>query len=145
MSYFSPRLPHLLTRADLAQLLTPTYTAANGVDDDEALERMQKAMARPVLVEELYQSLSTALVAARGERTEDQVMDKLSKGVQKRLGKMKPAPATQALLALMVRFNVEIGHAPEPLRATLETEKGRALLRVGFREVGEFLAQQLLK
>ena len=145
MTYFSPRLPHLLTRADLAQLLTPTYAEVVTVDEDEALERMQAAVERPGIAEDLYTAVSTALTAAQGTRSEDELMNKLSKGVQKRLGRMKPAPTTMALSAFMVRVNVELGHAPESLRATLETDKGRALLKSGLAEVGAFLVGALLR
>ena len=145
MTYYSRRLPHLLTPSDLAQLITPTYAEAVTVDEDEALERMQAAVKRPAIVEELYQCVSAALFAAQGTRTEDQVMDKLSKGVQKRLGRMKALEATPALSAFMVRLNVELGHAPETLKATLETDKGRALLAQGLAALGEFLVGSLLK
>jgi hypothetical protein len=145
MIYFSRRLPHVLTRPDLAQLLTPTYAEAVGVDEDEALERMQAAVERQAIVDDLYVSVSSALAAVQGTRSEDEIMNKLSQGVQKRLGRMKPAPVTMALSALMVRVNIELGHAPESLRATLETDKGRALLATGLKEIGEFLVGATLR
>jgi hypothetical protein len=145
MTYFSRRLPHALTHSDLAVLITPTYAEAVGVDEDDALERLQAALLKPAIVDELYQCVSAALTIAQGTRSEDQVMDKLSKGVQRRLGKMKPLEATPALSALMVRLNVELGHAPEALKATLETDKGRALLAQGLANLGEYLVKNLLK
>ena len=145
MTYFSKRLPHVLTHADLAVLLTPTYADAVGVDEDEALERLQRVLGRPGVADELYHSVSAALAAAQGTRSEDQLVDKLSKGVQKRLGKMKALPTTQALSAYMVRLNVELGLAPEQLRATLETDKGRALLAEGLAALGTYLVTTLLK
>ena len=44
MAYFSKRLPHVLTRNDLALLLAPTYMAARGVDREEATERLTHAL-----------------------------------------------------------------------------------------------------
>ncbi|MBI5509614.1 MAG: hypothetical protein HY903_12750 [Deltaproteobacteria bacterium] len=145
MTLFSRRLPHVLTHADLAVLITPTYAEATGVDEDEALERLQEAVQRADIADELYDCVSTALAAAQGTRTEDQLMDKLSKGVQKRRGKLKALPPSTALSAFMVRINVALGHAPEALRGTLDTEKGRALLKSGLRELGEFLVDNLLR
>jgi hypothetical protein len=145
MTYFSHRLPHVLTHNDLAVLITPTYVEAVGVDEDEALERLQAAFQRPAIVDEFYRSVSAALSAAQGTRSEDEVVDKLSKGVQKRLGKMKPLAATPALSAFMVRMNVEIGQAPETLKTALETDKGRALLGDGLRMLGEYLVKNLLR
>jgi hypothetical protein len=144
VTYFSRRLPHALTHADLAVLLTPTYAAEVGVEEDEALERLRHALAVPAIADDLYQSVSTALAAAQGTRSEDELMDRLAKGVAKRAGKMKAAPATQGLAAFMVWVNVELGQAPEQLRATLETDKGRALLNEGLRALGAHLVKSLL-
>lgn len=72
-------------------------------------------------------------------------MDRLSKGVQKRRARVKAAPATPALSAVLVRINLEIGLAPEPMRAQLATEKGRALLEDGLRALGAHLVKELLK
>jgi len=135
----------MLTHNDMAVLITPTYAEAAGVDEDEALERLQAAFQRPAIADELYRSVSAALSAAQGARSEDEVMDKLSRGVQKRLGKMKPLAATPALSAFMVRVNVELGHAPDMLEATLETDKGRSLLAEGLRALGEHLVKNLLR
>src|SRR5690349_12250420 len=41
----SRRLPHVLTRSDLAWILVPTYAAALGVDEEEARERLERAFA----------------------------------------------------------------------------------------------------
>ena len=145
MTYFSRRLLHVLTPADLAVLITPTYAEAVGVDADEALERLQAAVRQPAIADDLYRSVSTALSAAQGSRSEDELMDRLSKGVQRRLGKMKALPATPALSAFMVRVNVELGHAPAALKATLETDKGRALLGEGLDALAQHLVERLLK
>jgi hypothetical protein len=146
MALISRRLPHVLTLSDLATILTPTYGEALGVEDDEARERLVRALARAGIADEAYQCLSDALERVQGARTsEDAVMDKLSKGVQKRRGRVKAAPATAALSAVLVRINLEIGLAPEQMRATLDTEKGKAALATGYRELGAHLVKELLK
>jgi len=143
---FSRRLPHVLTRADLAMLLAPTYAQALSVDEEEALERMKRALERPVVADDLYRGVSEALRQAKGPRTsEDDLMDRLSKGVQARRARAKAAPPSTALSAVLVRINLEIGLAPEQLRATLESEKGRALLEEGLRALGAHLVKDLLR
>ncbi len=146
MPLFSRRLPHVLTRGDLARLLAPTYAAALSVDEEEALERLGRALERPEVAEDLYLGISVALAEAKGPRTtEDALVDKLSAGVQARRWRMRPAPATPALSAVMVRLNLEIGLAPEPMRATLAAGKGQALLEEGLRQLGAHLVKELVK
>jgi hypothetical protein len=146
VTWFSRRLPHVLTRADLALLVAPTYAQALSVDEDEAHERVSRALARPEVLDDLYRGVSAALREVQGPRTtEDAVMDKLSKGVQARRSRAKPAPGSPAIAAVLVRLNLEIGLAPEPMRATLESEKGRAVLEEGLRALGAHLVKDLLK
>lgn len=146
VTLFSRRLPHLLTRADLARILLDTYVDAMSVDDDEALDRLTRALERPELLDALYRGISTALSAAQGARTsEDHLMDKLAKGVQQRRGRVKAAPAHPSVSAVLVRINLELGLAPEPMRATLQSEKGRALLEDGLARLGKHLVTELLR
>lgn len=146
MDPVSRRLPHVLTRADLALALAPTYARAMNVDDDEAHERLVRALEQPGVADDLYRGVSAALAEARGPRTtEDALVDRLSAGVQARRGRVRPAPVGPALSAVLVRLNLEIGLAPEPMRATLETEKGRALLEEGLRALGAHLVRELSK
>ncbi len=146
MPLFSRRLPHVLTRADLAVLLAPTYAKGLSVDEEEALERVTRALERPAVADDLYRGISEALQQAKGPRTsEDDLVDRLAKGVQARRARAKAAPSTPALSAVLVRINLEIGLAPEQLRATLESEKGRALLEEGLRALGSHLVRDLLR
>jgi hypothetical protein len=146
VALFSRRLPHLLTRADLAVLVAPTYAQALSVDEDEARERLEQVLGKSEVADDLYRGLSAALEAAKGPRTtEDALMDKLSAGVQARRARVKAAPATPALSAVMVRLDLEIGLAPEPMRAMLATPRGRALLEEGLRGLGTHLVKELLR
>jgi len=146
MALFSRRLPHVVTIPDLAVILTTTYAEAMSVDEEEAHERLVRALSRTRVSDDLYLGISDALEKLQGERTtEDALMDKLSKGIQKRRGRVKGAPATPGLAAVLVRINLEIGLAPEPMRATLDTDKGRAVLAAGLRDLGAHLVKELLK
>jgi len=143
---FSRRLPHVVTRADLALLLAPTYAHAMSVDEDEAHERVARALERPGVLADLHRALSAGLAAAQGPKTtEDALVDKLSRRVQERRGRVKPAPDHPGIAAVLVRLNLEIGLAPESMRATLETDKGRAVLEAGLAALGKHLVKELLK
>jgi hypothetical protein len=142
----SRRLPHVVTRADLATAIAPTYAEALSVDEEEAHERLVRALERPEVLADVYRGLAGALDAARGPRTtEDALLDKLSKGVQARRGRVKAAPPSPGLSAVLVRVNLELGLAPEQMRATLESEKGRALLEGGLLALGKHLVHELVR
>jgi hypothetical protein len=146
VAYFSKRLPHVLTRADLALLLSPTYAKARGVDGEEAGERLSRALAAPAALDDLYRGISGALAGAKGPRTsEDALVDRLSAGVVARRARARAAAGTPGVSAVLVRLDLELGLAPEPMRATLATEKGRALLEEGLRELGAHLVKELLR
>ncbi len=146
MALFSRRLPHVLTRADLVAILAPTYAKARGVDEEEATERLARALAVPAALDDVYRGVSEALRAAQGPRTsEDALVDKLSAGVVARRARAKPAEATPAISAALVRLDLEIGLAPEAMRATLATPRGSALREEGLRAHGAHLVKELLR
>jgi hypothetical protein len=143
---FSRRLPHVVTRKDLALLLSPSYAASAEVDFDEAHERMERAVGSQRVVDHLYAGLSAALHERKGPRTgEDQLMDELSAGVQKRRSRVKPAAPSPGISAVMVLLNLELGYAPEMMRGALENPKGKALLDDGLRALGVHLLKELIK
>ncbi|HET7785530.1 MAG TPA: hypothetical protein VFL36_06130 [Myxococcales bacterium] len=143
---FSRRLLHVVTRKDLALLLAPTYAQSANVDFDEAHERMERAVGVQRVVDALYRGLSDALHARQGPRTgEDELIDKLSAGVQKRRSRVKAAALTPAISAVMVMLNLELGYAPEMMRNALAEPRGRKLLEDGLAGLGEHLLDQLIK
>ena len=144
MALFSPRLPHVLTRADLAHLLSSTYAREVAISEELAHERLDRALKRDGLPNRIYEAVSAALTLVQGSRTEDALIDALSKAVPKRIGKIQAAPPSASLSAVTVWINLELGEAPENLRATLETDKGRVLLDRGFQGLGKYLVDQLV-
>ena len=146
MAYFSDRLPHIVRREDLAIMLAPTYAATANVDDEEAKDRLLRALADAALLDDIYLSLSAALTARAGPRIGvDALMDKLSKGIGARRSRVKPPSATPELFAFLVRINLLIGEAPANMRSVLESEKGRAAMKKGLQDVGAHLVRELLK
>lgn len=140
------RLPHVLPRADLARVLAPTYAKAAQVDAEEAEDRLQRALAIQRLADELYGGIADALAEAKGPRTtEDDELDKLSAGLQKRRARVRAAELTPAVSAVLVSINLELGYAPEMMRDALRGEKGAALLRDGVRALGAHLVRELIR
>jgi hypothetical protein len=146
VSGYPKRLPHVVTRTDWTYLLAPTYAAAQSIDEDIALERLQRAVQGEQLLGLLYSGLGAALSKARGPRTtEDEFIDKLSAGVEKRRARVKAMPGSPSLSAALVRIDLEIGHAPEMMRDALGTPKGATLMQKGFEDLGAFLLKELVK
>jgi hypothetical protein len=143
---FSRRLTHVVTRKDLALIVAPTYASAANVDFDEAHERMERAVGTQRIVDALYQGLSDALYEKQGARTsEDELIDKLSEGIQKRRSRVKAAPLTPAISAAMVMLNLELGYAPEMMRNALSEPKGQKLLQDGLKQLGAHVIKELTK
>ncbi len=142
MTDISRRIPHVFPRADLAILLAPTYADALSVDEEIARERLGRALADPAVLAGIHQAIASALEEKRGPRTDpDAQLDKLSRGLQARRWRVKAAPATPAVSAVMVWLNLAIGLAPESMRDTLSAGKGAAMLAAGLREVGASLVK----
>ena len=90
--------------------------------------------------------VSDALYARQGARTaEDKLIDKLSAGVQKRRSRVKAAPLTPAISAVMVMLNLDLGYAPEMMRNALAEPKGQKLLQEGLQEIGAHLLKELIR
>jgi hypothetical protein len=143
---FNKRLPHVLTRADWAHLLAKTYAAAQSIDEDIALERLERAVHGEALLKLFYSGLGAALLKAKGARTtEDAFIDKLSVGVENRRSKIHALKSSPAVAAALVRIDLEIGHAPEMMREALANPKGAALMTQGFEEIGAFILKELVK
>ncbi len=146
MALFSRRLPHVITRSDLSRALAPTYAKAAQVDAEEAEDRLLRAFANQRVLDEVYGGLSAALVETQGPRTtEDELVDKLSAGVQARRGRVRAAELTPAVSAVLVLVNVELGQAPEMMRDTLKGGKGKALLQEGLKALGAHLVRELIR
>jgi hypothetical protein len=146
VTLFSRRLPHVITRGDLSRTLAPTYAKAAQVDPEEAEDRLLRAFANQRVLDEVYGGLSAALAEAKGARTtEDELVDKLSAGVQARRGRVRAAELTPAISAVLVLVNVELGEAPERMRDTLQAPKGRALLQEGLKALGAHLVKELIR
>jgi hypothetical protein len=146
MGLATRRLPAILTRAELAWLLVPTYGEAMSVEDEEAHDRITRALQHQELVDDLLWGFSEALEEKRGVRTGvDALLDKFSAALQTRRGKVTAAPADPAVSAVMVRINLEIGLASETLRTMLQTDKGRDMLDAGLKKLAARIVGELVK
>lgn len=146
MTDVARRIPHVFPRADLAVLLAPTYADALAVDEDIATERLGRALADPAVLAGIHGAIAAALEAARGPRTDpDAQLDRISRGLQARRWRVKAVAATPAVSAAMIWMNLAIGLAPESMRETLASGRGREMLADGLRAVAASLVKDLAR
>lgn len=142
MTDLARRIPHVFPRADLAILLAPTYSESLSVDEEIAQERLGRALADPAVLAGVHQAIAAALDEKRGPRTDpDAQLDRVSRRLQETRWRVKAAPATPAVAAVMVWLNLAIGLAPESMRDTLASGKGAAMLAAGLREIAASLVK----
>ena len=138
------RIPHVFPRSELAWLLAPTYADSLAVDEDIAVERLGRALANPEVLAGLHAALAAAMEDTRGPRTDSEAqVDRISKRLQTRRSRVKPAVSTPAVSAVMIWLNLAIGMAPESMRDTLGSGKGAAMLAAGLREVAVSIVKDL--
>jgi hypothetical protein len=138
------RIPHVFPRSELAWLLAPTYADSLAVDEEIAVERLGRALENPGILAGLHGAIAAALEDTRGTRTDPEAqVDRISKRLQTRRSRVKPAPSTPGVSAVMIWLNLAIGMAPETMRDTLSSGKGAAMLATGLREVAASLLKDL--
>jgi hypothetical protein len=144
MSY-PPRLGHLATRQVIASRLLRTFAKAHTLDDDEAHDRIERALAGR-LWEQLLEATWAAMSADKKRLTDDALLEKIA-GVLKAhpLRYAKAVPVTPAWSAFLVLADLEAGTATESARRVLESPEGQRRMQEGIAEVGRFLAAELTK
>jgi len=145
MSRPPPRLMHLATRKVVAAKLAPTFAEVHHVEVDEALERLERALAGP-LWETLLASAWTALSAGSKRLDDEGLLEKIAGCLAKqpqRLGRL--APITPGWSAFLLQLDLDAGLASESARRALDTEEGRRRAREGLDEAGRHLAAELTR
>jgi hypothetical protein len=64
------RIPHVFPRSELAWLLAPTYADSLAVDEEIAVERLERALQNPEILAGIHGALAAALEETRGPRTD---------------------------------------------------------------------------
>src|SRR4051812_42814598 len=80
---FPPRLSHLATKSVLVAKLHPTYAEAHEIDEEEAADRLAKALT-PQLVEDLLQHTWEALNDKGRKIDEAALLEKIARTLKDR-------------------------------------------------------------
>ncbi|SEU09823.1 hypothetical protein [Stigmatella erecta] len=142
---YPPRLGHLATRPVVVNRLVPTYAQAHQIDEQEAAQRLSRAISGH-LWEDLLAATWKALQATLKRPDEDKLLEKVATTLQERpLRYGKAVETNPSWSAFMMMLDLEIGTAGDAARRVMETEQGRKMLGAGLEEAGRFLATELTK
>lgn len=142
---YPPRLGHLATRPVVVNRLVPTYARAHQIDEQEAAQRLSRALAGPIW-EDLLAAAWEAMKSRVKRLDEQQLLEKVATTLEERpLRYGKAVDTTPAWSAFMMLLDLEIGTAGDAARRVMESEQGRKMVGQGLAEAGAFLATELTK
>ncbi|MFL5344399.1 MAG: hypothetical protein ACJ8AT_06385 [Hyalangium sp.] len=142
---YPPRLGHLATRPVVVNRLVPTYAKAHNIDEEEASQRLSRALAGQ-LWEDLLAATWEAMKGRVKRLDEERLLEKVFNTLEDRPLRYGRAVETNpAWSAFMMMLDLEIGTAGEAARRVMESEQGRKMIAAGLAEAGMFLATELTK
>jgi hypothetical protein len=142
---FPPRLGHLATRPVVVNRLVPTYARAHQIDEQEASQRLGRALAGS-LWEDLLAATWEAMKGRVKRLDEQRLLEKVATTLEERPLRYGRAVETNAAWsAFMMLLDLEIGTVGDAARRVMESEQGRKMIAAGLAEAGAFLATELTK
>lgn len=142
---YPPRLGHLATRRVVTAKLGPTYAAAHGIDDDEARQRLERALAGR-LWEDLLEATWSALLGSKKRLDESGLLEKVAGSLEERPYRPgRVVKQTPELSAFLILADLEAGTASDAARRVMETKEGQERAAAGLAEAGRILAAELTR
>jgi hypothetical protein len=143
---FPPRLAHLATSKVVAAKLVPAFAKAHLIDEEEALERLERALPGSLL-EQLLEATWRAMADSTKRFDETRLLEKIFATLKDRPYRPgRPVLAVSAdLAAFYVLVDISAGTASDSARRLLETDAGRARGQAGLAEAGRYLAKELTR
>ena len=142
---YPPRLAHLATRAVVSAKLFPSYSEAQKLEDDEAKERLSRALAGP-LWERLLENTWEALLGDAKRLDEAGLLEKVARSLGERpLRPGRATPDSPEWNAFWLELELEAGTVSETARRVLEGDAGKQLMKKGRTAAGRFLAAELTR
>ncbi|MEQ8274111.1 MAG: hypothetical protein RMA76_06010 [Deltaproteobacteria bacterium] len=136
------------SRAQLVEMVTPTYAKAKNLDLNEAYYRLEDALKDLQLIEGLQYAIWDALVADHPDEDETQIVERVRKKTAKKK-RFKSASWRAKDEGAMVAFSILVdrgaGRSSGEALDLLETDAGQQLLARGFEIVGAHLAKELVR
>jgi hypothetical protein len=142
---YPPRLGHLATRPVVVNRLVPTYAKAHQIDEQEAMQRLERAIAGRIW-EDLLAATWEAMKSHVKRLDEQKLLEKVATTLEERpLRYGRVVEPNAAWSAFMMLLDLEIGTAGDAARKVMESEQGRKMVSAGLAEAGMFLATELTR
>jgi hypothetical protein len=142
---YPPRLGHLATRPVVVNRLVPTYAKAHQIDEQEAAQRLERAISGHIW-EDLLAATWEAMKGRVKRLDEQKLLEKVFNTLEDRpLRYGRVVETNAAWSAFMMLLDLEIGTAGDAARKVMESEQGRKMISAGLAEAGMFLATELTK
>lgn len=125
--------------------LVPTYANAHQIDEQEAAQRLERAIAGRIW-EDLLAATWEAMKSRAKRLDEQKLLEKVFATLEDRpLRYGRVVETNPAWSAFMMLLDLEIGTAGDAARKVMESEQGRKMISAGLAEAGAFLATELTK
>jgi|GEM_PF-2780510 len=147
MSGYTKEFLGLITKTQMARILTETYAIARNLDLDDAYSRLEIAFRSEQLLSGFQSSIFEGMTRLRPNEN----IDKLIQRAVKRAGRRKKFRALRirrkdegGWAALMIKIEMQAGFSTGEAIGMLDTPEGAALLQRGFNVLGHEIAQILV-
>lgn len=143
---YPPRLAHLATAKIVAAKLVPAFAKAHLIDEEEARERLERALPG-ALLEQLLDATWSAMQASTRRFDETRLLDKIFDTLKERPFRpgREQKDVSADLAAFYVLVDIAAGTASDAARRLLETDAGRARGQAGLAEAGRYLSKELTR
>lgn len=138
----------LVTRTQLARMLTETYARLRNIDPDESYARLEDALRDLTLIGGLQDAIWVAMCEERPETEPLKLIERAHKKLpQRKVFKAIPVRRKDegAWTALSVLIDMNAGVATGEAVGLLDSPGGQDLLQVGFDLAGAHIAAEILK
>ena len=147
MSAYPKEFLGLVTRTQMARILTETYAVARNLDLDDAYSRLETAFASEQLISGFQSGIYAGITRLRpGDN-----LEKLIQRAVKRVARRKkfralriPRKDEGGWAALMIKIEMQAGFSTGEAMGMLDTPEGAILLQRGFEVLGYEIAKILV-
>ncbi|MEE2900993.1 MAG: hypothetical protein VYC39_01630 [Myxococcota bacterium] len=147
MSAYSNEFLGLITKTQMARILTETYALARNLDLDDAYNRLEIAFSG----EQLLRGFQSGIFGGITRLRPDENIEKLIQRAVKRVGRRKkfralriPRKDEGGWAALMIKIEMQAGFSTGEAMGMLDTPEGAALLQRGYEVLGHEIAKILV-
>ena len=142
---YPPRLSHLATRAVIGAKLRRAFADAHALSDDEALDRLEKALSSSLLTE-LLSAVWAAMKELRSRLSEAELLDRVAQTLADRpLRPGRKVAITPTWSAFFLLADIRANVASDAASRVMETEQGSKMAAAGLAEAGRYVAAELLR